>query len=115
MPVWNHSIGDVLDYVHQQGVCQEFSAAVAGSLAMVFCPDPLVKGAGSLSPRHFSSKEASFFPLSKQKPMCCLVIVNINMESCLSDHPRQNLAQKRLTMVCGGTLMSEPSHTLPVG
>lgn len=68
VPVWNDSIGDVLNYVHHQGVCQEFSAAVTGSLDTVFCPNPLlVKRSGSLSPSHFSPKRSQLLPTVKTK------------------------------------------------
>lgn len=36
------------------------------------------------------------------------------MESCFSDHHRQNLSQKILTMVTAGTLVSDPISTLAV-
>lgn len=66
--VWNSSIGDVLSYMHPQGVCQEFPAAVAVPLETVFCPNPLpAKRSGRLSPSHFflPKKPASFHGQNK--------------------------------------------------
>lgn len=73
--VWNNSIGDVLNYVHHPGVCQEFPAAVAVPLETVFYPNPLlVKRSGSLSPSHFFFQRSQLLSMVKTKTCMLLCI-----------------------------------------